>query len=55
MDLLDDDEPRPDVDTPGVPPSLGRAIEEWLAQLKTTDEEIAAFLGWTVEKIRGYR
>jgi hypothetical protein len=55
VDNLDDDEPRPYVTTPGMPPSLGRAIEDWIDELSTPDEEIAEFIGWPVEKVREHR
>lgn len=45
-------EPEPYVITPGVPPSLGQAIEDWIGQRSTPDEEIAEFIGWSVEKVR---
>ncbi|MBL7258789.1 hypothetical protein [Paractinoplanes lichenicola] len=45
----------PDVVTAGVPPSLRRALEEWVTQDSTPDEEIAAFIGWPVPKVREYR
>jgi hypothetical protein len=54
-DLLDHDEPLPQVATPGLPPSLGRAIEDWIGQMSTSDEEIAEFIGWSVEKVRDHR
>ncbi len=55
VDRLDDDEPLPDVTTPGMPPSLGSAIEDWIGQSSTPDEEIAEFIGWSVEKVREHR
>lgn len=54
-DHLSGDEPEPYVATPGMPPSLGQAIEEWVDMLSTPDEEIAEFIGWPVEKVREYR
>jgi hypothetical protein len=41
--------------TPGLPPSLGQAIEEWVSAWSTPDEEIAAFVGWPVAKVREHR
>jgi hypothetical protein len=55
VDHLHDDVPLPEVMTPGLPPSLGRAIEEWIGQMSTTDEEIAEFVGWSVERVREHR
>lgn len=54
-DRLYDDEPFPEVATPGIPPSLGAAIDEWIGQMQTLDEEIAEFVGWPVEKVREHR
>jgi hypothetical protein len=44
-----------DVVTPGVPPSLGRVLEEWAVDESTPDEEIATFIGWPVGKVREHR
>jgi hypothetical protein len=49
------DEPVDDLITHGVPASLGRAIEEWVAQPSTPDEEIAGFIGWPVDRVREHR
>jgi hypothetical protein len=40
---------------PGLPPSLGQAIEQWVSAWSTADEEIAAFVGWPVAKVREHR
>jgi hypothetical protein len=50
-----DDAPWSDVVTPGVPPSLGRLLEEWAVDESTPDEEIATFIGWPVGKVREHR
>ncbi len=47
--------PGTDPATPGIPPSLGRAIEEWVGAPSTPDEEIAQLLGWPVGKVREHR
>ncbi|WP_250037654.1 hypothetical protein [Paractinoplanes maris] len=44
-----------DVTTPGVPPSLRRALQEWVVDELTPDEDIAEFIGWTVERVREHR
>ena len=44
-----------DIVTPGVPPSLRRALEAWAVDESTPDEEIAQFIGWTVERVREHR
>lgn len=54
-DHLYDEVPLSDVETPGVPPSLGRAIEDWLGMESTPDTEIAAFVGWSVDEVRAHR
>ncbi|GLY06553.1 MULTISPECIES: hypothetical protein [Actinoplanes] len=54
-DGLFDDVPAPDPWTPGVPPSLSAAIEEWLFAPATPDQEIADFVGWPVGKVREHR
>ncbi|MFI5937620.1 hypothetical protein [Actinoplanes sp. NPDC051494] len=54
-DNLYADVPVPDVSTPGLPPSLARVVEDWLAHPATPDEEIAEFVGWTVARVREHR
>lgn len=44
-----------EVTTPGVPPSLGTCLEDWIGQVSTPDEEIAELVGWTIEKVRQHR
>ena len=44
--------PGPDLATPGIPPSLSHAIEEWVFAPSTPDEEIAEFVGWTPGEVR---
>jgi hypothetical protein len=48
-------EPVSEVTTPGIPRSLGDAIEDWIGSTSTPDEEIAEFIGWSVEKVREHR
>ncbi|GAA1582253.1 hypothetical protein [Actinoplanes couchii] len=45
----------PEPATPGIPPSLGRAIEEWLFAASTPDQDIAEFIGWPVGEVREHR
>ncbi|WP_430782372.1 hypothetical protein [Actinoplanes sp. G11-F43] len=54
-DDLFTDVPSADPVTPGIPPSLHRAIEQWLFEPGTPDQEIAAFVGWPVAKVREHR
>lgn len=45
----------PFVRTPGIPASLGEALEEWMGTRSVTDEEIAELIGWPVEKVAKQR
>ncbi len=44
-----------DVLTPGVPSSLGSALEDWVGTPSTPDTEIAEFIGWSVTDVRAHR
>lgn len=55
IDSLFEDEDHPRLTTPGVPDSLAHALEDWIACGSTSDEDVAAFLGWPVAEIRGCR
>ena len=55
VDSVTDDMPLPEVSTPGVPPSLAKALDEWISQMSTPDEEIAQFIGWSVEKVQEHK
>ncbi|GIE78590.1 hypothetical protein Aph02nite_45400 [Actinoplanes philippinensis] len=44
-----------DVVTPGVPPSLRKALEEWVVDESTPDDEVADFIGWPVARVREHR
>ena len=35
----------------GVPASLGTALADWIGSRGTTDEEVAEFVGWPVDKV----
>lgn len=54
-DHVSDDVPSSEIETPGIPVSLGYAIQDWLAMLATSDEEVAEFIGWPVERVRALR
>jgi hypothetical protein len=54
-DNLCDAVPFPHVQTPGVPSSLSEVLEEWTLSRHAPAEEVAAFIGWTVEKVVAYR
>lgn len=44
-----------EVQTDGIPSSLSVALGEWMGSTGTTDEEIAEFVGWPVDKVRRCR
>ncbi|MBL7261568.1 hypothetical protein [Paractinoplanes lichenicola] len=52
-DTLYADGPEPEVET--VPLSLRRALEDWVCEPATPDEDIAAFVGWPVGRVRELR
>jgi len=35
----------------GIPTSLGTALADWIGSRGTTDEEIAEFVGWPIDKV----
>lgn len=39
--------------TPGIPETLGATLYDWVES--ADDEEIAEFIGWSVEKVKGCR
>lgn len=41
--------------TPGLPESLCTAIAEWIEQPALSHEELAAFVGWPVERVKAAR
>ncbi|GAB2594470.1 hypothetical protein Aab01nite_82980 [Paractinoplanes abujensis] len=44
-----------DITTSDVPLSLRRALEEWVCEPDTPDEDIAEFVGWAVDLVRECR
>jgi hypothetical protein len=40
---------------PGLPESLGHAIEEWVFASSTPDDDVAAVADWPVRKVREHR
>ena len=48
-------EPGPLPVTAGIPESLSAALDDWISTLSTPDEEIAEFIGWSVDKVRDHR
>jgi hypothetical protein len=47
--------PGADSDTPGLPSSLSRMLEEWVCAPSTPDEDIAEFVGWPPSQVREHR
>lgn len=39
----------------GIPTSLGTALADWIGSRGTTDEEVAEFVGWPVDKVSACR
>ncbi len=54
-DILYAEIPGPAATTPGLPPSLLRAIERWVCDPGTPDEDIAALVEWPVSEVREHR
>ncbi|MBM2614268.1 hypothetical protein JIG36_01700 [Actinoplanes sp. LDG1-06] len=54
-DSMYDEIPEPDTADTGLPPSLSRALEEWVCDPATPDEDIAQIAGWPVAKVRDHR
>ncbi|MEU7820679.1 hypothetical protein [Catellatospora sp. NPDC049133] len=42
-------------DNPGIPHSLAEALRDWVDLLKTTDEDIAQFVGWSADDVAAAR
>ena len=43
------------VEPVGLPASLAEALQDWLGLVATTDEEVAQFVGWSVEEVARHR
>ncbi|MEV6712567.1 hypothetical protein AB0M48_11045 [Lentzea sp. NPDC051208] len=41
--------------TAGIPDSLSAALDDWISSWGTPDEEIAEFIGWSVDKVHDHR
>lgn len=48
-------EPGPLPETAGIPESLSEALDDWVSSWHTSDEEIAEFIGWSVDQVRDHR
>lgn len=44
-----------DVEPVGIPASLAGALQDWLGSAGTPDEDVAEFVGWSVEDIARHR
>lgn len=55
IDHIDNEVPLTDVTTPGLPTGLGEALTEWVEEDRASDEEVAEFIGWPVERVRECR
>lgn len=44
-----------DVEPIGIPASLADALQDWLGSTATPDEDIAQFVGWSVEDVARHR
>lgn len=53
IDTLDTDPV--DVEPVGIPASLADALQDWLGYASTTDEDVAQFVGWSVEDVSRHR
>lgn len=53
IDRIDSDETS--VEPVGIPASLAGALEDWLGSVGTPDEDVAEFVGWSVEEVTRHR
>lgn len=53
IDHVDDDPTS--VESVGIPASLADALQDWLGSTATTDEDVAQFVGWSVEDVARHR
>lgn len=44
-----------DVEPVGLPASLADALQDWLGMASTPDEDVAQFVGWSVEDVARHR
>lgn len=43
------------VESVGIPASLANALQDWLGLASTTDEDVAQFVGWSVDEVARHR
>ena len=53
IDNIDDDPTEVEFD--GMPASLANALQDWLGTTSTPDEDVASFVGWSVEEVARQR
>ncbi|MEU9849221.1 hypothetical protein [Streptomyces sp. NPDC047985] len=51
----EDEEGGTEVEPVGIPDSLADALQDWLGMSSTPDEDIAEFVGWSVEEVSRHR
>lgn len=44
-----------DVEPVGIPASLADALQDWLGSTATSDEDVAQFVGWSVDEVARHR
>lgn len=50
-----DDEDSPTVPAGGIPESLADALQDWLSMASTSDQDVAAVIGWSVDEVAQHR
>lgn len=55
IEMDDPEASRPEVAPVGVPASLAEALQDWLGMAATSDEDVAAVVGWSVEEVGRHR
>lgn len=55
IDNIDEEDDAPEVDHMGLPASLANALQDWLGTTSTSDEDVAAVVGWSVEDVSRHR
>ncbi|WP_399553847.1 hypothetical protein OG473_39290 (plasmid) [Streptomyces anulatus] len=53
IDNVDDE--LTEVEVAGVPASLANALQDWIGSAGTPDEDVAAFVGWSVAEVARHR
>ncbi|WP_331728797.1 hypothetical protein OG693_39440 (plasmid) [Streptomyces sp. NBC_01259] len=53
IDKVDDE--LTEVEPVGIPASLADALQDWIGSAGTSDEDVAEFVGWSVEEVAWHR